>query len=60
MEVFSKFGPVEVRVCQGFAFADFKTQAMADEAMYELEPILKRDGKLNGGGFKLVTTHIPS
>lgn len=48
MEVFKKYGPVEVRVCQGFAFADYENQRQADEAMYELEPILKRDGKLNG------------
>ena len=31
----------------------------ADEAMYELEPILKRDGKLNGKGPPFNTTHPP-
>jgi hypothetical protein len=48
VEEFRKFGPVEIRVCEGFAFADYQSQREADDAMFELEPMLKNDGNIAG------------
>eukprot|EP00227_Mantoniella_beaufortii_P018302 CAMPEP_0197577428 /NCGR_PEP_ID=MMETSP1326-20131121/2065_1 /TAXON_ID=1155430 /ORGANISM="Genus nov. species nov., Strain RCC2288" /LENGTH=104 /DNA_ID=CAMNT_0043140497 /DNA_START=30 /DNA_END=341 /DNA_ORIENTATION=+ len=48
VDVFQKYGRVEIRVCEGFAFADYREQREADDAMFDLEAMLKKDGLIAG------------